>query len=104
MDFAFAGFDWDEGNRDKCQMHGVALAAIESLFYGSLAVFPDLVHSRVEERFKAVGWTAEGRGVLIVFTMRKKASGIFIRPVSARYMHRKEVAYYEKETATPAKR
>ena len=25
------GFDWDAGNRDKCQKHGVARAEIEAL-------------------------------------------------------------------------
>src|SRR5260370_28929712 len=27
-----AGFDWDEGNRSKCQKHGVSRAVIESMF------------------------------------------------------------------------
>jgi len=25
----FDGFDWDEGNREKCQQHGVLIKAIE---------------------------------------------------------------------------
>src|SRR5208282_3914390 len=91
MGLGVAGFEWDKGNRDKCQKHGVPLAAIESLFRRPLVVFPDPAHSRIEERFKAIGWTDDGRGVLIVFTLRKKGDDTFIRPVSARYMHRKEV-------------
>ena len=25
----FDGFDWDDGNREKCQRHGVSIAEIE---------------------------------------------------------------------------
>ncbi len=104
MDLEVAGFEWDKGNRDKCQKHGVALAAIEGLFRGPLAVFPDPAHSGAEERFKAIGRTEDGRGVLIVFTLRKQRDGTRIRPVSARYMHRKEVAHYEKAVAQAEQR
>ena len=45
MDLGVAGFDWDKGNRDKCQKHGVPLAAIEDLFHGPVAVFPDPAHA-----------------------------------------------------------
>jgi hypothetical protein len=47
------GFDWDRGNREKCQKHGVPTAVIESLFHSPLGVFPDPAHSDREERFKA---------------------------------------------------
>ena len=104
MNFRVAGFEWDEGNRDKCQKHGVSLPAVESVFFGPLAVFPDPEHSRREERFKAIGKTSEGRYVLIVFTLRAHDDETFIRPISARYMHSKEVTYYEKETTRADKR
>jgi len=29
-----AGFDWDDGNHDKCQRHGVSIVEIETLFRG----------------------------------------------------------------------
>jgi uncharacterized DUF497 family protein len=57
MDLAVAGFEWDKGNREKCQKHGVPLAEIEGLFSRPLFVFRDPTHSRVEERFKAIGRT-----------------------------------------------
>jgi uncharacterized DUF497 family protein len=104
MDLGVAGFDWDAGNRDKCQKHGVPVATIERLFREAIAVFPDPAHSATEERFKAIGRTGGGRGVLIVFTLRKRSGDAFIRPLSARYMHSKEVAYYEKEAADSEKR
>jgi len=82
----------------------VPITAIEHLFRRPLALFPDLAHSGAEERFKAIGLTDDGRGVLIVFTLRKRGGETFIRPVAARYMHRKEVEYYEKATAEAEKR
>jgi uncharacterized DUF497 family protein len=30
MTSKLAGFDWDDGNRTKCQKHGVTIAEIES--------------------------------------------------------------------------
>jgi hypothetical protein len=38
-------FDWDEGNREKCQKHGLSVRDIESLFQGQLAAYPDPDHS-----------------------------------------------------------
>jgi uncharacterized DUF497 family protein len=99
-----AGFDWDEGNRSKCRKHGVSTAAIESLFHGPIAVVPDPLHSKSEERFKAIGKTDKGRGIFVVFTLRMRRGKTLIRPISARYMHKEEIDHYEKETATLAKR
>jgi len=99
-----AGFDWDEGNRSKCQKHGVSTAAVESLFQRPIAVLPDPLHSKSEERFKAIGKTDKGRGIFVVFTLRTRRGRTIIRPISARYMHGKGMDHYEKETATPPKR
>jgi uncharacterized protein len=57
-----------------------------------------------EERFKAIGRTLVGRHLLVAFTMRRGDAEILIRAVSARYMHRKEVSYYEKAIAKPQNR
>ncbi len=104
MDPKVAGFDWDDGNRDKCAKHGVTPAAIESVFHGDIAVFPDPGHSLREERFKAIGRTRAGRYVFVVFTLRPRQGVRVIRPLSARYMHRKEVEHYEKEAARAGER
>ena len=93
----FDGFNWDMGNRDKCQKHGVSLAEIESLFRGTPLVGPDVNHSVTEQRFRAVGVTAQGRNLFVVFTLRRKGEDILIRPLSARYMHKREVEAHEKE-------
>src|ERR1700719_3551882 len=73
----------------------VSIADIEAMFAKPLAVFPDPLHSRQEERFKAIGLSQKGRHIFLVFTLRKHGSDTWIRPISARYMHRKEVEHYE---------
>ena len=91
------GFDWDKGNRKKCEKHGLSVAVIESLFARPIAILPDAVHSWSERRFRAIGRTEKGRGVFIAFTLRHKGEEVLIRPISARYMHKKEIKWYEKE-------
>ena len=91
------GFDWDAGNRDKCRKHGVSLADIEALFRGQLAIHPGRGRNK-EERFIAIGIEPDGRSVLVVFTLRVRNGRTLIRPISARYMHRREVLHYEKAT------
>jgi uncharacterized DUF497 family protein len=93
---SFAGFDWDDGNRGKCLKHGVTRDEIEALFSRPIAIRPDLAHSTSETRFLGIGQTAEGRRVFIAFTVRRREGVNYIRPISARYMHRKEVEQYEK--------
>jgi uncharacterized protein len=99
-----AGFDWDDANRDKCERHGVSRATIEALFRQPVALFPDPAHSRAETRFKAIGRTGAGRYVLMVFTLRRPADVTLIRPISARYMHTKEIEFYEEEAAKTQER
>jgi uncharacterized DUF497 family protein len=99
-----AGFDWDDGNRSKCQKHGVSQATIESVFRSSIAVLPDPLHSKSEERFKAIGKSNDGRWIFLVFTLRTQRDKSLVRPLSARFMHKKEVEHYEKETAAVQKR
>jgi hypothetical protein len=62
----FAGFGWDEANQYKSQKHGVSIPEIESLFGGSVVILPDADHSQMK-----------------------------VRPISARYMHRREASNYE---------
>ena len=94
----FDGFDWDDGNRRKCQMHGVSIGEIENLFGESVRVGPDAAHSTVEQRFRAIGVGAGGRHVFLVFTWRLRNGLRYVRPLSARYMHKKEIAKHVKES------
>lgn len=91
------GFDWDEGNRKKCQNHGLTLEEIESAFRLEPHIMINTRHLSLEDRFHAVGITAKGRYVFIVFTFRSGLDGTLIRPISARYMHQKEIDHYEKQ-------
>jgi uncharacterized DUF497 family protein len=99
MVLQFYGFDWDRGNRAKCQKHGLSVALIESLFARPLAIVPSAANSGDESRFCAVGQTDNGRRVFLVFTLRRKSNRQLIRPISARYMHKKEIESYEKENS-----
>jgi uncharacterized DUF497 family protein len=97
MFLQFHGFDWDRGNRAKCEKHGLSIALIESLFTRPLAIVPSTAGLREEGRFCAVGQTGNGRRVFLVFTLRRKAEKQLIRPIGARYMHKKEIESYEEE-------
>jgi uncharacterized DUF497 family protein len=90
-----SGFEWDDGNRSKCQKHGVSLSEIEQVFRHDPLILSDRTGS-TETRFNAVGVTSRKRHVFVVFTLRENDEGRLIRPISARYMHRKEVKIYER--------
>lgn len=90
-----AGFDWDDGNARKNEKHGVSMAEAEQVFFNApLLVLEDATHSHQEPRLHALGKTDDGRTLHITFTLRQ--SGDLIRVISARDMHRKERAIYEK--------
>ena len=88
-----AGFDWDDGNWPKCGKHGVSRAEIEEVFTGTLAVLADPFPE--EARMRAIGKSAAGRYVFVVFMLREIDGQMKLRPISARYMHEKEIAHYE---------
>jgi uncharacterized DUF497 family protein len=88
-----AGFDWDEGNWPKCGKHGVSREEIEQVLLNSPAVMPD-PHQN-EPRMRAIGKTAAGRYVFLVFMLREIAQQTYLRPISARFMHQKEIEHYE---------
>ena len=98
---SIAAFDWDCGNREKCENHGVSIAEIEFLLSDEPRVAPDPKHSGKEERFIAVGRTENGEAIFVAFTFRLRGEEKFIRPISARYMHEKEVRAYEKKSSEP---
>jgi uncharacterized DUF497 family protein len=99
MDLRVSGFDWDDGNRKKCQTHGLTIPQIEALFANGPRIAPDPKHSEGEDRLIAVGRTKAGRPVFVAFTLRTKDKRRLIRPVTARYMHAKEIEAYEKESS-----
>lgn len=87
------GFDWDSGNWPKCGKHGVSREEIEQVFMGIPAVMPD--PSPKEPRMRAIGETTAGRYLFVVFMLREIDGKTKLRPISARYMHQKEIDHYE---------
>ena len=67
------------------------------MFARPILILPDTDHSNTEERLRAIGRTDVGRYVFLVFTVRERGGRRFIRPISARYMHQKEIDSYEEE-------
>ncbi len=90
---AIRGFDWDRGNRDKCQKHGMSIAEIEAVFTRSVVVpgsGEPLGRAPIEGDRNDAGGAAR-------LTWRSERDGAaLLRPISARFMHRKEVESYEK--------
>ncbi len=90
-------FDWNEGNSRKNEKHGVSMAESEQVFFNvPLLTLEDSKHRYQESRFHALGKTDDGRQLHITFTIRHHREKI--RIISARDMHRKERAVYEKAT------
>lgn len=90
-------FDWDDGNWPKCGKHGLARSDIEEVLTRRTVVTFD--PSPNETRFRAVGTTGKGRMAFVVFTIRERDGRKLIRPISARYMHDREIRRYEQTRA-----
>jgi hypothetical protein len=89
-----AGFDWDDGNsRKSADKHDVSQAEAESVFFNDPLIVVGAKHSASEQRFNALGKTAQNRLLHITFTLRQ--NGTMVRMISARDMHRKERKAYE---------
>jgi len=97
MDAAIDGFDWDSGNLQKCQKHGLSVAEIEAFLLSDPRTAPDLKHSDREDRLMAAGRDRRGRAVFVVFTIRIRDGRRLLRPLTARYMHKAEIEGYEAE-------
>ncbi len=82
-----AGFDWDEGNRDKCAKHGVTLEQIEQLFRSTLHVFPALKHLKAGNSLPGYRTRRGGSTHLRGVHLAEPAGQRLIRPISARFMN-----------------
>jgi uncharacterized protein len=91
---ACTGFDWDAANIDKnWEFHQVSAGECEQVFFQRpIFIAPDPAHSQDEPRYAALGQTAAGRRLTIVFTIRDR----LIRVISARAMSRRERRIYER--------
>jgi hypothetical protein len=88
-----SGFDWDDGNRAKCQKHGLSISDVEYVLATSTGIVLPVAGFE-ETRLIAIGPTPEGQLAFVVFTTREKGGRSTLRPISARYMHRKEISKY----------
>jgi uncharacterized DUF497 family protein len=101
MKLQILDIEWDAGNREKCQKHGVSLKVVEEVFQQTnILIAPDVKHSGDEERYIVIGKGEKGKPVFVVFTLRDKDGVQLIRPISARYMHDKELQRYGKNFTT----
>ncbi len=58
-------------------------------------ISPDPYPASVEERLRAIGKSEDGRYMFAVSMFRTIEDELCIRPISARYMHRKETESHE---------
>lgn len=88
---------WDqtkEASQDQ-EKHTVNRDETEQVFFNQpLLLLLDEKHSKTEVRYHAYGQTDKGRKLHITFTIREHNT--LMRVISARDMHRKERATYEK--------
>jgi len=86
------GFEWDDGNVGKNrEKHEVSDGECEEIFFNDpLIVGADLMHSKRERRYFALGRSGSDRALLVAFTIRKR----LIRVISARDMTKAELRKY----------
>ena len=96
MELRVSGFDWDEGNRGKCEKHGVAIAEIEALFVRAPhCVCPETFDNPGSLHRRGKGKYAPASVCGVHDTHKGQPPPH--PPGDARYMHAKEVAAYEEE-------
>lgn len=89
-------FEWDprkaEGNAAK---HGVSFDDAVTVFLDPEALDgPDLQHSAREARCRRLGRSADGRVLVVAYTIRRSGDAEAIRIISARRASRRERAAY----------
>ena len=85
------GFEWDSGNLGKVSSR-VSVELVEEAFFSPSIVMPDTDHSSAEEDRSILICLSLDRPLFCVFTIRNG----WVRVISARYMHAKEVKKYER--------
>ena len=93
-------FEWDDAKAKlNLLKHGVSFDAATSVFLDSDALDgPDELHSQSESRFLRLGTSADGRVLMVAYTVRRSGDAETIRLISARRASRRErAAYYAKD-------
>ena len=100
MKLPIAGYEWDEGNVSKCQKHGLTIPEIEAfLMQDGNVIVADFKHSGQQEQRLITAGMIGHKWAFVGFTLRSREGGIFIRPISARYMREKEAKRYGQKAA-----
>ena len=84
-------FDWDEGNEQKNEKHGISSSQIETIFDSPVYLAGKIMQGREEPRWLLLGETIFKNWTLIITTRGQK-----LRVVSCRRQRKKEAAFYEK--------
>ncbi len=86
-------FEWDKGNINKSyEKHEITPNEAEEVFLDhNILILGDIKHSKVEERFMAIGEIFQGSILFLSYTIRKDK----IRIISARFANKKERKLYE---------
>ena len=88
-----AGFDWDDRKgQANARKHGISFEEATTVFGDALAgTIPDPDHSEGEARLLTIGWTANGRLIVVSHTEEED----IIRIISAREASVHERKQYE---------
>jgi uncharacterized DUF497 family protein len=89
-------FEWDpEKERENLRKHGVDFHEAQSVFRDPLSLtIPDPDHSEGEARYVLIGFSSQGRHVVVCHTERDGR----IRLINARPADRREIRDYESDT------
>src|SRR5450830_678328 len=83
MELEVSAFDWDDGNRGKCQKHGLSMSEVEHVLMSARnLIVRDVQNSLTEDRYIAIGKTREGRFSFLVFTLRVADDQLKLRPIA----------------------
>jgi uncharacterized protein len=89
-------FEWDPRKAQaNAAKHGVSFDEAVTVFLDTNALDgPDLQHSGGEARFRRLGSSAEGRVLMVVYTLRRSGHAETVRLISARRASRRERTAY----------
>jgi hypothetical protein len=92
-------FEWDARKAAvNAVKHGVTFDDAVTVFLDAQALDgPDLTHSATEPRYLRLGRAADGRVLMVTYTIRRRADVETIRLISARRASRRERAAYHAE-------
>lgn len=89
-------FEWDTRKAAaNAAKHGITFDDAVTVFVDANALDgPDLAHSEAEPRYLRLGTAADGRVLMVAYTIRRRADVEAIRLISARRASRRERAVY----------